>query len=513
MKGKSKILLGVILLFLISSFVVAAEFKLNVQEYTLKNGLELLMVEKYTAPVVSCVVRFKVGSVDEWPGITGTSHLLEHMLFKGTKNIGTWNYAAEVPLMKEIDQIAAQMEKEEKSLQNPLAGRDETKLKQLREKLRELQKKQKQYIIKDELWETYLKNGGAGLNASTFEDGTQYFLSLPANRLELWAYIESDRMREPVLREFYSERDVVFEERRLRTDTQPMGKLWEQFAATAFTAHPYGWPVVGWASDISTVKREQVQEYFRNHYSPNNAVIAVVGDINPQQVIGLVEKYFADIPAQPAPEPVFTSEPEQRGERRIEVEFDANPQMLIGYHMPQAGHPDSYVLDVIASILSRGRTSRFYKNLVEDKKIALTVTAFSNQSRYPDLFTIQAMPLAPHTTPELEEAIYQEIEKLKVEPVSSWELEKTRNQLEADFIRSLNSNTGLAFQLTNYQAVTGSWKFLQTLKEERKKVTPEEIMRVAQKYLTKSNRTVATLVKTKSETKTASLVPEKKLIH
>ncbi len=513
MKKSSKIYIAFSLLFIFSSLLWAGEFKLDVQEHTLKNGLRILMVEKHTAPVVSCVIRFKVGSVDEHPGITGTSHLLEHMLFKGTKNIGTWNYEAEVPLMKEIDQTAAAMEAEEKKLQNPLAGGDEAKLKQLREKLRELQQKQKEYIIKDELWETYLKNGGAGLNASTFEDGTQYFLSIPANRLELWAYIESDRMREPVLREFYSERDVVFEERRLRTDTQPLGKLYEQFAATAFTAHPYGWPVVGWASDISTVKREQVAQYYKSHYSPNNCVIAIVGDIKPPEVIKLVEKYFSDIPPQPTPQAVFTSEPEQQGERRIEVEFDANPQMLIGYHMPQAGHPDSYVLDVIASILSRGRTSRFYKNLVEDKKIALSVFASGNQSRYPDLFYIQGTPLAPHTSLELEEAIYQEIEKLKTEPVETWELEKTHNQLEADFIRSLNSNTGLAFQLTNSDAVTGSWKFMLTLKEERKKVTPEDIMRVTQKYFNKANRTVATLVKTKTESKPTSFVPQKKQTH
>jgi len=510
-KKSFRVYVAVSLLVIFSSLLWAGEFKLDVQEHTLKNGLQLLMVEKHTAPVVSCVIRFKVGSVDEEPGITGTSHLLEHMLFKGTKNIGTWNYEAEVSLMKEIDRTAAEMEKEEKKLQNPLAGVDETKLKQLREKLRELQQKQKEFILKDELWETYMRNGGSGLNASTSEDGTQYFVSLPSNRLEMWAYIESDRMREPVLREFYSERDVVFEERRLRTDTQPLGKLWEQFAATAFTAHPYGWPVVGWASDISTVKREQVQEYFRRHYSPNNCVIAIVGDINPKEVVRLVGKYFGDIPPQPTPEAVFTSEPEQQGERRIDVEFDANPQILIGYHTPQAGHPDTYVLDVISSILSRGRTSRYYKNLVEAKKIALNVNASSYQSRYPDLFTIQATPLAPHTTLELEEAIYEEIEKLKTQPVQTWELEKTRNQLEADFTRSLNSNTGLAFQLTNYDAVTGSWKFMLTLKEERKKVTPEDIMRVAQKYFTKANRTVATLVKTKTESKPTSFVPKKKL--
>jgi len=512
-KKSTRIYVALSLLLIFSSLLFAGEFKLDVQEHTLKNGLHLLMVEKHTAPVVSCVIRFKVGSVDEAPGITGTSHLLEHMLFKGTKNIGTWNYEAEVSLMKEIDKTAAEMETEEKKLQNPLAGGDEAKLKQLREKLRELQQKQKEYIVKDELWETYLKNGGSGLNASTSRDGTQYFVSLPSNRLEMWAYIESDRMREPILREFYSERDVVFEERRLSTDTQPFGKLFEQFAATAFTAHPYGWPVLGWASDISTVKREEVEEYFRRHYSPNNAVIAIVGDINPKEVVKIVENYFADIPPQSTPEAVFTSEPEQKGERRTEVEFDANPQMLIGFHIPQAGHPDTYVLDVIASILSRGRTSRFYKNLVEDKKWALSVTASSPQSRYPNLFTLQAVTLAPHTTQELEDALYQELERLKTEPVSGWELEKNRNQLEADFIRSLNSNTGLAFQLTNYHAVTGSWKFMLTLKEERKKVTPEDIMRVAQKYFTKSNRTVATLVKTKTEKQPTSFVPEKNKTH
>lgn len=499
-----------VLSLLLFSSLSAQEIKLDVKEHTLKNGLKVLLLERHNAPVVSTVIRFRVGSVDEHPGITGSAHLLEHMLFKGSQQFGTSNYEAEVALMKEIDKVAHEWTAEMKKIKNPPYAGDQKKAEALREKLRELQGKQKEYVIKDELWETYLKNGGSGLNASTSEDGTQYFVSLPSNKLEVWAMLESDRMASPVLREFYSERDVVFEERRLRTDTQPMGKLYEQFAATAFTAHPYNWPVVGWASDISTVLREDVEEFFRIHYAPNNAIIAIVGDINPDETIKLIEKYFASIPSQTPPPPVFTEEPEQKGERRIQVEFDANPQMLIGYHMPAAAHPDQYVLDVIASVLSRGRTSRLYKSLVEEKKLCASINASSYASRYPDLFTVSTIPLAPHTTSEVEKAVYEELEKLKKEPVTDWELERTRNQLEADFIRTLNSNMGLAFQLSNWQAVTGDWKFILTLKEKRKAVTREDIIKVAQKYFIPSNRTVATLVRPEKSSLTKPVAAKEK---
>ncbi len=479
--------------------VAEGKVTLDVKEKTLKNGLEILVVENHTAPVVSCLMRFKVGSVDEYPGITGSSHLLEHMLFKGTKRIGTTSYAAEVPIMKKIDSVAVLLREEQRKFQNVLWHGDSAKVKALRDDIAKLQDEQKKYIIKDELWETYLENGGSGLNATTGNDRTQYFVSLPVNRLELWAWLESDRLRDPVLREFYSERDVVFEERRLRTDTQPFGKLFEQFNAVAFNAHPYNWPVVGWPGDLKTVMREEVEAYFKEHYAPNNAIMCVVGDVKPDSVFAMMTRYFQDIPAFPnPPRPVFTAEPPQEGERRVEVEFDANPLLAIGYKCPEIANPDNEVLEVVASILSDGRTSRLYKKIVEEKKLAANINASNSSSRYPDLFFITATPLAPHTTAEIETAVYEELEKLKNQPVTEWELGKVKNQLDADFVRSLSSNTGIAFTLAEISALTGDWHYLLQGMENMKKVTAADVMRVAKKYFTKSNRTVATLVKKES---------------
>jgi len=469
---------------------------LDVKEKKLKNGLTVLVVENHTAPVVSCLMRFKVGSVDERPGITGTSHLLEHMLFKGSKLYGTTNYAAEVPIMKKIDSLALLLREEQRKLQNVLWKADSTRIKSLRDQIAGQQEEQKKYIIKDELWETYLENGGTGLNASTGQDGTQYYVSLPTNRLELWALLESDRLRDPVLREFYSERDVVFEERRLRTDTQPFGKLFEQFNSVAFNAHPYGWPVVGWPGDLKTVMREEVETYFKQYYAPNNAIMCIIGDVNTEAVFGMLTRYFEDIPAFPQPpRPVFTDEPPQEGERRVEVEFEANPLLAIGYKCPEMANPDNEVLDVAASILSDGRTSRLYKKIVEEKKLAASINAANSSSRYPDLFYITATPLAPHTPAEIEAAVYEELERLKNEPVTEWELQKVKNQMDAQFIRSFSSNTGMAFFVSEVTALTGDWRYITQAIDNMKKVTADDVMRVAKKYFNKSNRTVATLVK------------------
>jgi predicted Zn-dependent peptidase len=492
------IALGLLLLF--SSSVTSEEMRLGVVEHDLRNGMKILILERHTSPVVSFYLRFKVGSVDEHPGITGIAHLCEHMMFKGTENVSSWNYEAEAPLLAKIDSLAGEWRAELECTRHPLYRGDTYRVEQLREEMAEVQKQEKEYIIKDELWETYMKSGGIQLNASTGNDGTQYYVSLPANRVELWAYLESDRIANPIFREFYSERDVVNEERRLRTDDQPWGKLWEEFYAAAFTAHPYTWPVVGWASDIQVVMREEVAEFFRTYYAPNNAIAVIVGDVDAEEVIAHCEKYFGPVPAQEPPPPVVTTEPLQTGERRVTVEFDAEPLLAIGYHMPEGGHPDQAVLEVIASLLSRGKTSRFYQNIVE-KKIATSVNAYAPLARYPELFTVTATPLEPHPTEEVEKAVYAEIEKLKTEPVTEWELEKFRNQLEVDFIRGMKSNLGMAWRLGDYQALVGDWRYLLQHKRERARVTSEDVLRVAREYLTESNRTVATLVKKEKETK------------
>ncbi|MBD3168551.1 MAG: insulinase family protein [candidate division Zixibacteria bacterium] len=481
-------------LLILSGGTGYASMELDVKEYKLDNGMTVLILERPAAPIVSALIRFRVGSVDEVPGITGISHITEHMLFKGTKIMGTSNYEAEKPLMEKIDSLAHEWYEEYARVNNPIMEGDEERLNKLRDEIREVQQEQKKYVIKDELWETYLKHGGRRLNASTGEDGTQYYVSLPANRLELWAFLESDRMRDPVWREFYSERDVVFEERRRSIDTQPWGKLYEALISNAFIAHPYQWPVIGWTSDIATYMREEIDEYHRSHYSPTNAIVSIVGDVKAEEVMKLIHKYFDDIPAQPLPPPVLVEEPEQEGERRVAVNFDAEPRLAIAYHMPAGGHPDQPVLDVISSILSRGRTSRFYNNL-EQKGIARSISASSDFGRYPKLFSIWATPQDPYTSDEVEKALYDELEKLKNEPVTDRELQRVRNQLEADFVRGMRSNLGMAWRLANYEAVAGDWNYITILKENRSAVTKDDIMRVAKQYFVPENRTVVVMRK------------------
>jgi len=477
-----------------------SDIQLDVKSHTFDNGLELLVAERHLSPTVSTFVRFKVGSSDERPGITGAAHLLEHMLFKGTKNIGTSDYDAEVPMMQQIDQMAHELTDAIIETRDPLYRGDNSKVDSLRAAIASIQDGQKQYVIKDELWETYLRNGGSGLNASTGNDGTQYYVSLPSNRLELWAYLESDRLSNPIFREFYSERDVVYEERRLRIDNSPGGRLYEQFNAAAFTASPYNWPVVGWASDLETMFREDVEEFFYQYYSPNNIVIAIVGDVQYDDIVSLVGRYFGDIPPSEKPVPkVTTTEPTQFGERRVEVEYDAEPRMLIGWKMLAGGAVDQEVFDIISRLLSGGRTSRLYKSLVVDKKIVSSIYASSAFTRFPDTFTISATPKKGHSIEEVENAINEEIGKLKNEGPTDWELQRVHNQLEANFVRGLRSNRGLAYRIADMQAKTGDWSYMLTLKDKRKAVTADDIKRVIGEYFIDNYKTVAYHVKPESE--------------
>jgi predicted Zn-dependent peptidase len=451
---------------------------------------------------------FKVGGVNDPQGRTGIAHMLEHMMFKGTRIYGTTNYKAEIAIMEKIDRTSSELDAERAKRGTPLAPADEEKIKRLEEQLKALQDEQKQYIVSDEMWQTYQRLGGVGLNASTGDETTQYFVSMPSNQLEVWAMVEADRLANPIFREFYAERDVVAEERRMRVDTDPDGLLWENFAATAFQAHPYRNPVIGWESDIANFRREEVLDYFKTFYAPNNAIVAIVGDVNPDKTVALLEKYFGVIPPQPQPRRHIPDEPPQQGERRVVVSFDAQPQFYIGYHVPPVGHEDGYALDVLSSILSgptRGsRTGRLYKSLVLDKKVALGASAGSSSQLYPSLFVIDATPAQGKTTAEVEAAIYEEIEKLQKEPPTEEEMTRVRNAADASFVRALRSNMGIARIICYVEYVAGSWKYLFTEREKLKAVTAEQVQEVAKKYFSPQNRTVAEMRPPEPEPGTAA---------
>ncbi|MDF0642776.1 MAG: pitrilysin family protein [Nitrospira sp.] len=485
----------------------------RVIEHKLANGLTVLMVERHQTPIVSINMTFAVGGVNEQAGQTGLAHLYEHMAFKGTRTIGTKDYAKEKPLLDELSRAGTELEQRQRdaarrSQERPADPDEQAAIAALQQRVKDLQEQAALYVSGNEMALLYQRHGGVGLNAATGKDLTRYMINLPSNRLPLWAAIEADRMANPVLREFYKERGVVMEERRLRNDDSPSGLLFETFTSAAFRAHPYGVPTIGWESDILSLTPATTEAFFKTYYGPGRATIGIVGDINPKDVIALIEKTFGKIPPAPPPPQIVTVEPPQRGERRVEVEFDAEPSLAIGFHKPGLGHPDDYVFDVIDEILTDGLTSRLYTKLVLGGRLASSVNSDANYPgvRAPNLFVLQATPLAPHTTAEVEAAILAELERLKSEPVTAKELEKVLNNLDADLVRALRSNSGLASQLALYQTVAGDWRYMLNARDKIAAVTPADIQRVASEYFTKSNRTVATLVK-KVAVKQAAAAP------
>lgn len=480
-------------LFLLSLTTLAGADTLaeKVREHTFANGLKLLLVERADAPTFTAYITIGVGSVHETSETRGVAHLLEHMLFKGTTTLGTSDYAREKPLLEEIEDVGTRLD--------VLKGRkdaDAKELEGLRQRLGELQERHKAFVVKDEFSRIYAENGGVGYNAFTGKDLTTYLVSLPANKLELWAAIEADRMKNAVLREFFTEREVIREERRRSYDSDPGGMLYEHLLSTAFTVHPYRNPIIGWHSDIENLSLEETRDFLKRYYAPVNTVMALVGDLDFDATVAMIERYFGDIPPGTPVPPVTAVEPPQRGEKRVEVSFDAEPALLVGYHKPTLPEREDYVFDLIDLILGQGRTSRLYRSLVVEKQLAADIsTSAAPGSRYPNLFVISATPRHPHTTAEVATAIYAELDRLASEPVSEEELTRSRNRLATDRLRYLKTNSGLARMLTYYQTIAGDWRYLVDYDKQVASIGAEEIMATAKRYFSPANRTVAVLNK------------------
>lgn len=483
-----KIILSFFLLCLLTGLGFAQTLADKVQEYTLENGLTLLLVERHASPTVSAYISFRVGAVNENSNQRGVAHLLEHMLFKGTKTLGTKDYAAESELLVKIEQLGERIDR----LKND-PGADSEKLEGLYAQLEQLQEEHLQQVVKDEFSKIYAENGGVGYNAFTSKDQTTYLINLPANKLELWAAIESDRLKNAVLREFYTERDVVREERRRSYESNPQGMLYETLLATAYKVHPYRDPIIGWDSDIVNLTLQETREFLHNYYSPVNMVITLVGDFDSVETKALVERYFGALePGVPVPR-VIDQEPQQRGERRARVIFDTAPQMMIAYHKPTMPAREDYVFDLLIQILGGGRTSRLYQSLVVDQQLVTDVSVFGAPgSRYDNLLTIMLTPRDTCFCVDIEGALYAELEKLKQEPISDAELKKARRQILTSMLRGMKGNSGLARMLSSYE-VLGDWKYLVDYEKQLNSVTAEEIMSVAQTYLQESNRTVVSI--------------------
>ena len=455
----------------------------------LPNGLTLVLCERHEAPVFSFYTEVNAGSANDPGGESGLAHMFEHIAFKGTTEIGTTDYAAEKVALDKVEKDYAAYDAEYRKR----VGQDPAKLAALRKTFEDSTAAAEKYVIPNQFSEIAEENGATDVNASTAEDTTQYFWSMPSNRLQLWAYLESSRIGWPVAREFYKERDVVNEERRMRVDSSPEGRLVEEFLAAAYMAHHYGVPGVGWESEITQVSATEAAAFHKKYYVPANIVVAVVGDFDTKTALPMLERYFSAIPAGPRPEGMTTIEPKQTAERDVVMHEATQPIYIEGYHKPDYRSPDDAVYEAITDIFSNGRTSRLYRSLVRDQRIALVAEGFSDFPgvKYPNLFAFYAVPMQGHTAEEMAPAIHKELDKLKTTDVTNAELERFKARARADLLRSLGDNASLANMLADYQTRYGDWREMFTELDKIDAVTKADIRRVAQQTFVESNRTTA----------------------
>ena len=490
-----RIILG---LFLVPLWLGAQQ--VAVKEHQLSNGMKVLLLERNDAPSISGGWVARVGSVDERPGITGMAHLFEHMMFKGTPTIGTKDYEKDIEIIAAQEKVRDAMRSEERRMREMWRRGEITDLqdpdqktaewKQLNEEFKKLVEDHRKVIVKNEFDRIYTANGGSGMNAYTSYDHTAYFITVPANKLELFMWMESERLLRPVLREFYAERDVVFEERRMRTESTPLGKFFESFNSLFWESHPYSWPIIGWPSDITAISKKQADAFYGTYYMPQNLTLVLVGDFKSKPALALAEKYFGRLKkGEGLPPDVVTLEQPQKAEKRFYAEAETNPNVDIYWHTPAFGHKDTYPLSVLAQVLST-RTGRLHKELVLGKKLATDTWAWQGARKYAGEFNMGA-EITEGNTPEMaEQEIYRLIEQIKTEPVPAKELQKVKNNFAAAEYRRLSSNHPILMQIMRSEGL-GNWREINEAGPKIQAVTPADLQRVAKKYFTKENRAVA----------------------
>ncbi|MFM7576562.1 MAG: M16 family metallopeptidase, partial [Microcystaceae cyanobacterium] len=452
-------------------------------------GMKFIVLKRHQAPVVSFMIHANVGAVNEADGKTGVAHYLEHLAFKGTSRIGTTDYRAEQQTLKGMDQLFDQI------LAAEAAGDTATKAR-LQGEFDQLAVRAAAYVDQNKYGQIIEQAGGVGLNATTGADETRYFYSLPANKLELWMSLESERFLKPVFREFYKEQQVILEERRMRTENSPIGQMVEAFLDQAFTKHPYRRPVIGYDQDIRNLTRQDIEDFFQTYYGPNNLTVAIVGNVNPEEVKRLAETYFGRFPQKPKPPALTVVEPSQTAPKSVTLTLPSQPWYLEGYHRPALNDPDNAVYEVMATIMSSGRTSRLYQSLVEEQQVALIAQGDNGfpGDKYPNVMLFYAQTAPNATVEQVARSLQAEVNRLKTEPVSDQELERAKNLLQASLLRSLDSNQGMARLLAEYQVKTGDWRNLFQQLAAIAAVTPADIQRVAQKTFTEENRTTGRIL-------------------
>ncbi|MCF8105797.1 MAG: insulinase family protein [Desulfohalobiaceae bacterium] len=466
-------------------------FEDKVTAFSLDNGLRFLVIERHQAPVASFVTFVDAGSVDEPRGNTGIAHIFEHLAFKGTPSIGTTDWEKEQKVLKEVD-AAYNKWLRAKYIQRV----DETKLSDLKARFEELQKEAGQYVVPNAFPKIIERHGGTDLNAATGKDFTMYFCSLPSNKVELWFSLESDRLMQPVFREFYTEKEVVLEERRMRVDSDPTGRMLEELQALAYLAHPYRGPTIGWTTDIMATTRSDLRRFYERQYRPQNLTVAVAGDVDPGQIQELARTYFGPMTKQEASPRIITREPEQRGEREFVHRGPNQPMYIEAYHTVRQLHEDSPALDILSDILTRGRTSRLYRVLVEDRGLAQQVQAFNGfpGDKYPSLFVLYAIPRKGVGLDKLTSALHRELDRIQEQGLTAEELDRAKTRLRADLVRGLKSNLGLARRLARAEAQEGGWRNVFTYLERLQKVDTKKVRQVLADYLVPENRTLGRML-------------------
>lgn len=469
------------------------ELEKSVKEFTLPNGLKFMVVERHDAPVFSFQTMVNAGSANDLQGATGLAHMMEHMAFKGTADIGTTNFKAEAPL------IAA----EEVAWQNYLTERrrgiraDSTRLASLEKAWKDSQEASRKLVVGNEYTRLIEQNGATGLNASTSEDVTNYYYSLPSNRLEMWSLMEGSRMAHPVFREFYKERDVVFEERRMSRESNPIGRLFTEWIQAAFVAHPYGNGGIGNPSDLKTFSRTQGEEFYRKNYVAKNMCVALVGDVTLEGAQKVAQKYWSGVSAADPPPPMDTVEPQQKAERRVLLEDPGQPIVLIGWHGPAGTDPKYPAYEALANLLAGGNYSRLTKLLVKEKKIAVQVSAQGGMPgvRWPCEFLVFAVPASGQDPEKVEQAIYDAMEDIATKhPFTEEELSGYKTRARAAKIGAAESNAELAGELVQAQTYYGDWhQFFREL-ERVNALAPQDLMDVMKTTCVRSNRTVGLIL-------------------
>ncbi|HCU25253.1 MAG TPA: insulinase family protein [Deltaproteobacteria bacterium] len=463
-----------------------SNFLQGTREITLSNGMRFLLLRRSGAPVFNAYIVVRVGGIDEAEGQTGIAHLLEHMAFKGTSRIGSKDFAAEQKLLDRIEELHARLLK----AQGPEQAR-------LAEEMRAQIEAAGRFVEKEEFSKIYLRNGGAGLNATTSQDITSYFVELPNTKLPLWAYLESERLRDPVFREFYLERDVVLEERRTRVDDSPFGKLYESLMELAFEKSPYRRPTVGYARDVARLSATDLRNFYKKYYVPSNMVGVVVGDIDLDETAKILEKYFGKIPPGPRPPQPQAETLRPSEEKRVEVPFDAAPALMSGYPKPTMPNPEDYVFDVLDQVLCEGRTSRLYRRLVEQDRLANNVRCSSSTpgARLDNLFFFYVSIAEGKSAEEVLQAVDEELQKVLAQGIGKPELNKAKKNLLADWNYELQGNENTAQMLSYFEAVTGNWKYLVEHPRHIQAVTSKDLQGVVKNYLNPGQRSTVVLKK------------------